>query len=74
MKNAKVPRKNINAGKGDSMRNFNIKDADTPERLDYEKKIEFVKKNTPKDAFEVLENISNDYNLNYEFPRIMPWQ
>ena len=29
-------------------------------------KSEFVKK-TPKDAFEVLENISNDYNLNYNF-------
>jgi|APSaa5957512535_1039671.scaffolds.fasta_scaffold25432_3 hypothetical protein len=74
LKKQKCPRVKIHAGKGHSSYGFDKNLIQLSEEEDYNRRLTFIhEKATPK-AINILNDLSQRYMENYDFPRKMPWE
>lgn len=73
LKKQKCPRERINAGIGKKSYGWQKSSLKLSEKEDFERRMEFIKKESSSEAFILMENLSHQYEKKYDFPREMPW-
>ena len=74
LKKQKCPRNTIHHDKGHRQYGFYKKNTQLTEREDFERRRPFILEKASKEAIRLLENHSEMYVKEYDFPKKIPWE
>ena len=74
LKKQKCPRNSIHDGKGYRQYGFSKKNTQLTEKEDFERRWSFILEKASKETIRLLENHSEMYVKEYDFPKKMPWE